>query len=62
MNTDYFTRTPFFKPTFKISHYTEQQQKLSTISRKHFISNQHSKYHTIQNNNKKYFSNNTTQN
>ena len=24
--TDYFTKTPYFKPTFKISHYTEQQQ------------------------------------
>ena len=25
-NTDYFTKTPYFKPTFKISHYSEQQQ------------------------------------
>ena len=25
--TDYFTKTPYFKPTFKISHYTEEQQK-----------------------------------
>ena len=30
-NTDYFTKTPYFKPTFKISHYTEQQQKLLTM-------------------------------
>ena len=22
--TDYFTKTPYFKPTFKISQYTEQ--------------------------------------
>ena len=26
-NTDYFTKTPYFKPLFKISHYTEEQQK-----------------------------------
>ena len=26
INTDYFTKTPYFKPTFKISHYTEEQQ------------------------------------
>ena len=26
-NTDYFTKTSHFKPTFKISHYTEEQQK-----------------------------------
>ena len=30
-NTDYFTKTPFFKPMFKISHYTEEQQKFLTI-------------------------------
>ena len=30
-NTDYFPKTPFFKPTFKISHYTEQQQKFLTM-------------------------------
>ena len=29
-NTDYFTKTSYFKPTFKISHYTEQQQKILT--------------------------------
>ena len=29
-NTDYFTKTPYFKPTFKISHYTEEQQKFLT--------------------------------
>ena len=26
-NTEYFTNTSYFKPTFKILHYTEQQQK-----------------------------------
>ena len=26
-NTDYFAKTPCFKPTFKIWHYTEQQKK-----------------------------------
>ena len=30
-NTDYFTKTPYFKPTFKISHYTEQQQTFLTM-------------------------------
>ena len=30
-NTYYFTKTPYFKPTFKISHYTEQQQKFLTM-------------------------------
>ena len=30
-NTDYFTKTPYFKPTFKISHYTEKQQKFLTV-------------------------------
>ena len=30
-NTDYVTKTPYFKPTFKISHYTEQQQKFLTM-------------------------------
>ena len=30
-NTDYFTKTPYFKPTFKISHYTEEQQKFLTM-------------------------------
>ena len=29
-NTDYFTKTPYFKPTFKISHYTKEQQKFLT--------------------------------
>ena len=29
-HTDYFTKTPYFKPTFKISHYTEEQQKFLT--------------------------------
>ena len=27
-NTDYFTKTPYFKPTFNINNYTENQQKL----------------------------------
>ena len=30
-NTDYFTKTPYFKPTFKISHYTEEQKKFLTM-------------------------------
>ena len=30
-NTDYFTKTPYFKPTFKISHYTEKQQNFLTM-------------------------------
>ena len=30
-NTDYFTKTPYFKPTFKISHYMEEQQKFLTM-------------------------------
>ena len=30
-NTFYFTKTPYFKPTFKISYYTEQQQKFLTM-------------------------------
>ena len=30
-NTDYFTKTPYFKPTFKISNYTETQQKFLTM-------------------------------
>ena len=30
-NTDYFTKTPYFKLTFKISHYTEEQQKFLTM-------------------------------
>ena len=30
-NKDYFTKTPYFKPTFKISHYTEEQQKFLTM-------------------------------
>ena len=29
-NTDYFTKTPYFEPTFKKSHYTEEQQKFLT--------------------------------
>ena len=27
-NTDNFTKTPYFKPTFKTSQFTEEQQKL----------------------------------
>ena len=30
-NTDYFTQTPYFKPTLKISDYTEEQQKCLTV-------------------------------
>ena len=30
-NTGYFTKTPYCKPTFKISHYTEEQQKFLTM-------------------------------
>ena len=30
-NTDFFTKTPYFKPTFKISHYTEEQQNFLTM-------------------------------
>ena len=29
--TDYFTKTPYFKPTFNISNYTEDQQKFLTM-------------------------------
>ena len=30
-NTDYLTKTPYFKPTFNITHYTEKQQKFLTM-------------------------------
>ena len=30
-NTDYFTKTPYFKPTFNINNYTENQQKFLTM-------------------------------
>ena len=30
-NTDYFTKRPYFKPRFKKSHYTEEQQKFLTM-------------------------------
>ena len=30
-NTDYFTKTPYFKPTFNINTYTEDQQKFLTM-------------------------------
>ena len=30
-NTDHFTKTPYFKPTFKISQYTEGQKKFLTM-------------------------------
>ena len=30
-NTDSFTKTPYFKPTFNITSYTEVQQKFSTM-------------------------------
>ena len=30
-NTDYFTKTPHFKPTFQISNYIEEQPKFLTM-------------------------------
>ena len=30
-NTDYFPKTPYFKPTFNITNYTKEQQKLLTM-------------------------------
>ena len=30
-NTDYFTKTPYFKPTFNITIYTKEQQKFLTM-------------------------------
>ena len=30
-NTDYFTKTPYFKPTLNITSYTEDQQKFLTM-------------------------------
>ena len=30
-NTDYFTKTPHFKPTFDITNYTKDQQKFLTM-------------------------------
>ena len=30
-NTDYFTKTPYFKPTFNITNYTKEQQKFLTM-------------------------------
>ena len=30
-NTDYFTKTPYFKPTFDITNYTKEQQKFLTM-------------------------------
>ena len=30
-NTDYLIKTPYFKPTFKISQSTEEQQKFLTM-------------------------------
>ena len=30
-NTDYFTNTPYFTPTFRISKYTKEQQKFLTM-------------------------------
>ena len=30
-NTNYFTKTPYFKPTFNITNYTKEQQKFSTM-------------------------------
>ena len=30
-NTDYSTKTPYFKPTFNITNYTKDQQKFLTM-------------------------------
>ena len=30
-NADYFTKTPYYKPTFNITNYTEDQQKFLTM-------------------------------
>ena len=30
-NTDYFTKTPYFKPTFNITNYSKKQQKFLTM-------------------------------
>ena len=30
-NTDYFTKTPFFKPTINITNYTKEQQNFLTM-------------------------------
>ena len=30
-NTDYFTKTPYFKPTFNITNYTKKQQQFLTM-------------------------------
>ena len=30
-NTDYFKKTPYFKPTFNITNYTKEQQKILTM-------------------------------
>ena len=30
-NTDYFTKTPYFKPTFNITNYTKEQQQFLTL-------------------------------
>ena len=30
-NTDYFTKTPYFKPTFNITKYTKEQQNFLTM-------------------------------
>ena len=30
-NKDYFTKTPYFKPTFNITNYTKEQQKFLTM-------------------------------
>ena len=30
-NIDYFTKTPYFKPTFNITNYTKEQEKFSNV-------------------------------
>ena len=31
IKTDYFTKTPYFKPTFNITNYTKEQKKFLTM-------------------------------
>ena len=35
-NRDYFTKTPYFKPTFNITNYTKEQQNFLTMSNLNF--------------------------
>ena len=48
-NTDYFTKTTYFKPTFQISKYTEEKLKLLTkFNFQHFQKTQKLEIETIQ--------------